>query len=78
MYRFKSKAWKIGVLIVDRDLFYAIEIAIDDRHLVKRLQDDRDRDLFCFFQQSTFCRSNISNMPEPKEWKIRKKIFWLH
>ena len=33
------KAWLIG------DLFFAIEIAIGDRHLVKRSQDDRDREI---------------------------------
>ena len=31
------------LLIVDRDLFFLFEIAIGDRHLVKRSQDDRDR-----------------------------------
>ena len=27
------------------DLFFAIEIAIGDRHLVKRSQEDRDREI---------------------------------
>ena len=37
------KAWVIGdLLIVDRESDLFFEIAIGDRHLVKRLQDDRD------------------------------------
>ena len=44
----KAKAWLIGDLLIvdrdrDRDLFFAIEITIGDRHFVKRSQDDRDR-----------------------------------
>ena len=38
----------IGDLFIvdqDRDLFFAIEIAIGDRHLVKRSPDDRDREI---------------------------------
>ena len=34
-----------ALVIVDRDLFFAIEIAIGDRHLVKRSLDDRDREI---------------------------------
>ena len=45
-----AKASVIGdLLIADRDHFLTIEIAIDDRHLVKRLYDHQDRknhDLF--------------------------------
>ena len=41
-----TKAWVIGNhLIFDRDLFSAIEIAIGDRHLVKRSQNDRDHEI---------------------------------
>ena len=38
----------IGDLLIvdrDRDLFTTIEIEIADRHLVKRSQDDRDREI---------------------------------
>ena len=51
VYCISSKAWVIGDLLIvdrDRDLFFAIEIPICDRHLVKRSQDDRDRE----FQRS--------------------------
>ena len=73
--------------IVNAIFFFAIDIAIGDLHLVKRSMDDRDReiqwsrlqksdrDLFSFFQQSTFSRSNISKIPELKEWKFRIKTF---
>ena len=48
----------IGDLFIvdqDRDLFFAIEIAIGDRHLVKRSQDDRDREIFlAFFSNQPF------------------------
>ena len=64
-----GKAWVIGDRsIVDRDLFSAIEIAIGDRHSVKRSQYDRDRenqwsrsqkrDLFC----NLFCHQIFKNL----------------
>ena len=43
-----TKAWVIGNLLFDncdRDLFFAIEIMIGDRHFVKRSQNDRDREI---------------------------------
>ena len=44
--RVTSKVWVIGdLLIVDRDLFFAIKIAIGDRNLIKRSPDDRDREI---------------------------------
>ena len=44
-----TKVWVIGnLLIVNRDLFFAIKIAIGDRHLIKRLPDDRN----CEIQRS--------------------------
>ena len=45
------KAWLIGDLLIgdlligDRDLFFAIDIAIGDRHFVNWSQDDRDREI---------------------------------
>ena len=44
----KPKVWVIGDnLFVDRDLFFSIEIAIADQHVVKRSTDDRDREIQC-------------------------------
>ena len=40
------KAWLIGdLLIFDRDLFFAIEITIGDRHFIKRSPGDWDREI---------------------------------
>ena len=65
----------------------AIAISSKDRRTIA-IAKLNDRDIknviaiyLAFFQQSTFCRSNISQMPELKEWKFRKKslpmkVFW--
>ena len=85
------KAWVIGDLLIvnrrsrsffcDRDRYRRLPF-------VKRLQDDRGLEIQWsrsknaiaffferFFQQLTYCRSNIPNMPELKEWTFRKKTF---
>ena len=87
---YEEASWKVArctehfCIWGPRHEWSAIAIWSKDRRTIAIAKfNDRDRKnaiaiFLASFQQSTFCRSNISKMPELKEWKFRKKKHWLH